>query len=267
MTQTLAYKGQVDNKVQAILVGLSSGKSRDQLAIEMKYKDYKGIDNYMKRKNYEWDNTRKNYFPIKEKKSSASLLQNPEGRVATILSLYKRGVDAKDIALQLKFQDHREMALYLRSKGYVWDETQSTYVFKGESQTSSYEERVLKEEKSTVTDTKKTEVEEIKSRTGVGQSMLSFDENSLRLINFLESNKEALMDMLKSQSNTLQIPRYLIPGVCITKSVHMNYGLDQMTREFSMEKNVSQKDIFEVALIDFFKKYGYQKEISVLLGH
>ncbi|WP_079421074.1 hypothetical protein [Paenibacillus ferrarius] len=266
MTQALANMGNLDEKVQAVLVGLSSGKSREQLAIELKYKDSKGIDNYMKRKSYEWDNTRKNYFPVKEKKSSANIVQSPEGRVATILSLYKRGIDAKEIALQLKFQDHREMALYLRSKGYVWDEGQSTYVFKGESNPNPGEtERVVNDKKSL--NTERTEAGEPKSRTGVGQSMLNYDENSLKLISFLESNKEALMEIIKNQSNSVQIPRYLIPGVCITKSVHMNYGLDQMTREFSMEKNVSQKDIFEVALIDFFKKYGYQKEISVLLGH
>jgi len=28
---------------------------------------------------------------------------------------------------------------------------------------------------------------------------------------------------------------------------------------------MSQRDIFEIALIDFFKKYGYRREVEVLL--
>jgi hypothetical protein len=36
--------------------------------------------------------------------------------------------------------------------------------------------------------------------------------------------------------------------------VHMVNTLDQMAREFSKEKNISQRDLFEVALIEFFQK-------------
>jgi hypothetical protein len=39
-----------------------------------------------------------------------------------------------------------------------------------------------------------------------------------------------------------------------------------MIRDFSDEKNISQKEIFEIALIDFLKKYGYHKEVSVMLS-
>ncbi|MEW9702598.1 hypothetical protein [Paenibacillus sp. SI8] len=264
MTQAMAYKEDKDDKVRFILMSLSAGKSRDQLAVELNYKDSKSVDTYMKRKNFEWDSVRKSYFPVKEKKSSVNVLPNPEGRVATILSLFKNGADAKEIALQLKFRDHREMALYLKSKGYVWDVEQSTYVYKSEYKDAGYKP-MIKETKEKALEVKQSEPDEVKLRAG-GAPPMPYTENSMKLINFLEINKEVLMDIINNQSNVMQIPRYLIPGVCITKSVHMNYGLDQMTREFSLEKNVSQKDIFEVALVDFFKKYGYHKEISVLIG-
>jgi hypothetical protein len=62
------------------------------------------------------------------------------------------------------------------------------------------------------------------------------------------------------------MPRYVVPGIFITKSVHMSNQIDQMVRDFSADKNISQRDIFEVALIEFFKKYGYDKEVEIMLA-
>ncbi|GAB4074295.1 hypothetical protein GCM10028778_17980 [Barrientosiimonas marina] len=63
-----------------------------------------------------------------------------------------------------------------------------------------------------------------------------------------------------------EIPRYTIPGVGKTKTVQMIHSLDQMVTDFSREKNMSQRDIFEVALINFFKAYGYERQVEVLLN-
>ena len=72
----------------------------------------------------------------------------------------------------------------------------------------------------------------------------------------LQKNKEKLVDMLIPQSDAGTIPRYALPGVVVTKSVHMVNPLDMMVRDFSREKNVSQRDIFAAALLEFFRKYG-----------
>jgi hypothetical protein len=37
-------------------------------------------------------------------------------------------------------------------------------------------------------------------------------------------------------------------------------------RDFSKEKKISQREIFEVALVEFFRRYGYEREIETLLG-
>lgn len=39
-----------------------------------------------------------------------------------------------------------------------------------------------------------------------------------------------------------------------------------LTEEFSEQKNVSQRAIFEAALIEYFKKYGFSEETDILLG-
>ena len=49
-------------------------------------------------------------------------------------------------------------------------------------------------------------------------------------------------------------------------AVHMPNTLDNLVKEYAREKNISQRDIFQVALIDFFRRYGYEREIDTLLG-
>ena len=72
--------------------------------------------------------------------------------------------------------------------------------------------------------------------------------------------------MLISQSDASNIPRYALPGAFVTKYVHMVSQLDIMVRDFARVKNVSQRDIFAAALLEFFRKYGYEREIEHLLN-
>lgn len=53
-------------------------------------------------------------------------------------------------------------------------------------------------------------------------------------------------------------------GVFATKSVHMVSPLDMMVRDFSREKNVSQRDMFAAALLEFFRKYSCKREVGQL---
>ena len=52
------------------------------------------------------------------------------------------------------------------------------------------------------------------------------------------------------------VPRYIVPGIATTKTVHMMNTLVQLVADFSQEKNITQREIFEVALIEFFKSTG-----------
>jgi hypothetical protein len=244
-----------DNKVDEILTGLAAGKTREQIALELEYKNYKSLDIYMKRKNFDWDNKRGYYFPKRDRTPLAEtlkLMDRPEGRVAAVLSLLKSGLNLKDISAQLKFHDHRELALFMKSKGYTWSD--KTFIFTGKT--------IIKE--GSVTDVSN----ETLTRSGInkGDNSMTINESTLEIMSFLENNKEALFELISTHSGEAKIPRYTIRGVYTTKSVSMNYGMDQLIKEYSQEKNVSQKDVVEVALIDFFKKYGFNSEVSTLIG-
>jgi hypothetical protein len=45
----------------------------------------------------------------------------------------------------------------------------------------------------------------------------------------------------------------------------MSSNLDQLIRDFSSEMGVSQRVIFEAALIQFMGRYGYAKQVRTLL--
>jgi hypothetical protein len=135
----------------------------------------------------------------------------------------------------------------MKSKGFVWDTGRSNYV---PEKVIASEEPVLNGITEEIAISESVEVHAIK--------------DYLLLLQYLESRKEKLVQLLESDISG-NLPRYVVPGVFITKSVHMSNQLDQMIRDYSAENNMSQRDIFEIALIDFFKKYGYRREVEVLL--
>lgn len=260
--ETITMQNDTVSKVNEILTGLAAGKTRDQIALEIGYKNFKSLDIYMKRKKFDWDNKRKYYYPKKDRTPLAEalkLMNRPEGRAAAVLSLLKSGMDMKEIAVQLKFNNHRELALFMKNKGYIWNGNEELYIFCGKDvdkgQTEVNENLSEESNKYSIKNVDLTK----------GAALMEKNESNLQVIDFLESNKEILYDLIASHTNNAKIPRYVIAGVYTTKSVHMNYGLDQLMREYSTEKNVSQKDICEVAIVDFLKKYGFQNELSILI--
>lgn len=61
------------------------------------------------------------------------------------------------------------------------------------------------------------------------------------------------------------MPRYQVKGMYGTKAMRMANVLDELARRYSMERNISQREMFEVALIEFFMKYGYRDEVEEFL--
>ena len=259
-----------DDRVKHILRSLVEGKTRDELAAELGHSSYKTLDIYMKRKNFKWDRDKKNYVPAHSRleRQNIGVSSVSSSKVATIISLFqKEGADAKTIAKRLAFADHRELATYMKMRGYQWSSEKGNY-FKvyGEIQEekdastapAGYSGDVSDE---LVTSPLSSAISTKMSRLDPGQL-----ERFLPLLEMLERNKDKLVDLIIPGSESGKVPRYAVPGVFVTKSVHMTNTLDTLVREYSKEKNISQRDIFAVALIEFFRRYGYEREIETLLG-
>ncbi|MCM3081924.1 hypothetical protein [Brevibacillus invocatus] len=248
-----------DERVNEILRGLTEGKTREELAERYEYSDYRSLDMYMRRRNFTWDRQRLNYVPAHSRLDGQDLdlLVSESSKAAQVISLFKKeGADAKTISKRLGFGDHRELAAYMKGKGYVWSADKSNYI----------KQMGVQQELTACNEGNDDTNEHAYSSLNTTMSELPGLAHFLPILEMLDRNRDRLVDLLTPASETGNIPRYVIPGVFVTKSVHMTNTLDQLVRDFSREKNVSQRDIFVVALVEFFRRYGYEREMETLLG-
>jgi len=252
MSKTEALQPIYDDKVKKILQLLDEGFSREEVSEQFRYSTYRSMDGFMNRKNFLWDRRKGTYLPADLMKSSLETMVNfPSDKVRrVVMELNKEEANSKDIALKIGFEDHFEMARYMKSKGFEWSQEAGNYIC-----TSPLSPTTTIADTSDGIDT--THGDSLP--TGIGGA----DFHSL--LEWLSANKSALQALLGESVASSQIPRFALSGVFVTKSVHMTNTLDQMVRDFSKEKNVNQREIFEVALIEFFQKYGYSRELETLL--
>ncbi|MGG4498589.1 hypothetical protein [Brevibacillus reuszeri] len=253
-----------DERVMEIQRGITEGKTRDQLAQEFGYKNYKTLDIYMRRKNFSWDRNKQTYIPMqtKRKMETYDWKTNVPAKISTILSLFnKKEENARSIAKKLGFSDHRELANYMRSKGYQWSSEIENYQRVHGEISDTLDRTVV----DGMMNDSELHYDELTPTIRSREDQVAL-EHFLPMLEMLERNKEKLIDLFVPDGGGGRVPRYIVPGIFITKSVHMANTLDQMVREYSKEKNISQRDIFTVALIDFFHRYGYESQVNSLLG-
>jgi len=283
-----------DERVNEILASLGEGKTREEIAKKYEYTHWKNLDIYMRRKGFAWDGDAKNYIPASTKMDSLKKRYEvtANGKSGLIIAYFAEAdADAIAIATKTGFKDHREMAAYMQSKGYVWSPEKKNYVenaglVKSEGEITaelaesaetenvipfSVETLEMRKDGSSEAEPafdKKTEVRKL--RVGAAdedrQNVKVLPERYADLLEFLDRNKNKLYEILVASGNKAgTVPRFIVPGTTKTKSVYMSDLLAKLINEFSESKNISQRDIFESAIIEFLKKYGYSREIEILL--
>jgi len=230
-----------DRQVDEILGLLEEGIERSEIAEKLGYKNPMSLDNYMRRRNFSWDSRQKMFVPAAERYSaklhSNILPLHGTSKAALIIAQFAQdNADAKEIARQAGFASHTELAGYMKSKGYEWDSAERNYA--------------------------KTDKPEVVQQTSeiVEPGMDEMLKNIMPLLKRLQS-----AECQPAASESKGIPRYQVKGMYGTKAMRMANVLDELTRRYSMERNISQREMFEVALIEFFMKYGYSDEVEKYL--
>jgi hypothetical protein len=245
-----------DERVNRILDYLEQGVTRDEVAGKFRYTSHRSMDIFMSRKNFKWDKRVGTYVPVLSPNGTEEGRKTyPSDKVRSILAeLSKEGADLKEVARKVGFESHMELAAYMKSKGYEWSEEISSYKQIGQAiQCEGQEEKANQGKVLSLQDYQLKKAEH------------SSLERFIPMLELLEEHFEQLHGLLTQNEEVGQLPRFTLPGRFVTKSVHMTDMLDQMVRDFSKEKNVNQREIFEVALIEFFQKYGYEREVKTLL--
>lgn len=244
-------------KLDYIFSELDKGVDREELAVRLGYKTYKSMDMFVRRQGYTWDRRVGRYLLPEERNSGrySQAIPTTQGKVGEILTLFAKGdLDVREVAQKVGFTGHRELALYMKTKGYQWDANLGNYLIE--------EELVESEVQAGSKTTEVTQTSQITTH------QIQAQDNYQELLAYLLQKEQLLRKILEqreAEESEGIIPRYAVPGIFVTKSVHMTNQLDQLIRDFSKEKNISQRELFEVALVEFFQKYGYKQAVDTLL--
>jgi hypothetical protein len=241
-----------DDRVNFIIRSLAEGKTRDELAKEFNHSDYRSLDMYMRRRNFVWDSEEQNYKPaatrINKKKINSEVLHS--AKVSKIIQAFSEGKDAKAVASEFGFSDHKKLAEYMKNKGYEWSREEENYIPK-----KGLENNVESQKTQSSLQDENNGSKHTKQQAVVSDQLLNLVKALQEQLNMTES---PIVD---------KIPRYLVPGIAKTKSVQISHLLAQLIEDFSYDKNITQRQIFETAIIDFLRKYGYKHEVDALFGN
>lgn len=241
-------------KIEEAQFLIASGKSKTEAARALGFSNHVGLYKLMERNNMRWNPEKGNYEPVVIEGGAAvtddSSAVIPTGKEGSVISMFKRGMDGRDIAKQLRFRDYQAMADFMKVKGYIWDESKNNYICQPRkvTQEPQIQQPPVRHQQEAV----KPEVSTIPKDT--------FGEH-LEALKWLTDNMERLMEVISDKGATDTIPRYILPGTVITKSIKITDTLDRLIYDFSQEKGVTQKEVVQAALIEFFKRHGYKHEV------
>lgn len=226
-----------------ILLALAEGQSLKDIAKSYGHLDTRSIDNYMKSQGYIWNQKSEIYRKLRTTAEGLSTFIETKEKVVEIILCFSSGLNAKEIATRFGFSNNRDLATYMKKQGFEWNTIKSNY-----------------EAKASVP---------ITSPTTHQQSFESIESLSSVEIDFLRellAYRHVLLPMLQVK-DALEptFPVYHLEGLSHSKSVQLTTSLDELVRTFCRDKKISQKQVFEIALIEFLQKYGYENELSTIL--
>lgn len=228
-------------------------KTRDEVSEEFGYKTYKSMDMFMRRRNFRYDAQANQYVPKQNKTNK--LDRDPKNyapsKVVNIITAFEEeAADPKLIAKKEGFRDHKEMAEYMTNKGYEWNAYKNNYI------------KTVGKVEETVDE--KIEKAEPQVNTPAAQLPTDIDEY-IPFIRFLYEKRDDIYQLISGTKEDGTIPRYVVPGLVRTKAIYMSDMIAKLAGEFSKEKNITQREVVEGALIEYLQKYGFKGEIETLL--
>jgi hypothetical protein len=241
-----------DQQINQIIFDLSRGIDKDTVARKYGYSQFLNLNTVMNRKGYSWDSKKQNFTKHSTIIQKSNIINTcSRGKVNQVIRALEKDKDARSIARELGFKSHREMANYMAEKGYHWDHTRKNYI-----QNAHYEEAPAEISKAVLP---------IEQPTGsANNGTIEISEEYKEILQFLVLKKDKLYEILLEGEIARSLPNYIIPGRTFTKSIQITEAFDQLLKAFSEEKNIPQKNIVQIALIEFFQKYGYKHEVEAM---
>lgn len=229
-----------DSKIKTTLDMLAEGKTKEEIFTHFGNKNWSTIDMYFRRRGFRWNGI--TFEPVTEAPTSAvedaQFIQTKAAQIVRQLTV--KHVDIRQVAMKNGFPNVDELGEYMKAQGYVWSHTESNYM---------YDEKL---------------VQKAASPSPVSFSGVDEWEGYQHLLDYLLSKKDRLLELLEREHNGT-LPRYKFKGAKANKTLGLPTSLQSLLNDFSKEFNVTQRDIIEISLAEFFKKYGYEEQLNQVL--
>lgn len=230
-----------DPKIKKTLEMLAEGKTKEDIFTHFGNKNWSSIDMYFRRRGFRWNGT--TFEPVEEATLSATeeakFIQTKAAQIVRQLTV--KHADIRQVAIKNGFPNVDELGEYMKAQGYVWQHTLNNY---------EYDESIVPRKPTLPTATSVEGLDEFGSYQ--------------HLLDYLLVHKERLFALLESEQNGT-LPRYKFKGAKANKTLGLPTSLQTLLNDFSKEFNVTQRDIIEISLAEFFKKYGYEEQLNQVL--
>ncbi|WP_240371383.1 hypothetical protein [Anoxybacteroides rupiense] len=234
-----------DPKISQTLAMLAEGKTKEEIVKHFGNKSWATIDMYFRRKGFRWNG--KTFEPREEGGTDAveeaRFVQTKAAQIVRQLS--QKYADIRQVAIKNGFPSIEEMGDYMKSQGYVWNSDINNY---------EYDENMAQKQR----------LQPKKTQGKASGKVEGLPDEYRDLLAYLLDRKERLYELLEPQ-NSGTLPRYKFKGAKANKTLGLPTSLQTLLNDFSKEFNVTQRDIIEVALAEFFKKYGYEEQLNSVL--
>lgn len=221
-----------EEKLKYIFELVNKGKTEDEISEILGYRNINSLKNFMRSKDYAWNKETSKYEKYQKQQRPKTIVDN-DFKAKRVIILFEEKEEPKAIAKKLGFTTHNDMSNFMKRNGFEWSTKEGNYIKTGEEISRNI-----------------AELKEL--------------DKYIEVLEILSNNYKELEETLSLNPDKC-IKKYRIPGINTTKSIQMISTLNDMTKEYSRAYNVSQKHIFEIALIEFFKKYGFKKEVNYIL--
>ncbi|WP_368996737.1 hypothetical protein [Caldifermentibacillus hisashii] len=236
-----------DPKISQTLAMLAEGKTKEEIVKHFGNKSWATIDMYFRRRGFRWNG--KTFEPRGEggmdAVEEARFVQTKAAQIVRQLS--QKYADIRQVAIKNGFPSIEEMGEYMKSQGYVWNSDINNYEY---DENMAQKQRMQSKNKNT--------------QGKASGKVEGLPDEYRDLLVYLLDRKERLYELLEPQ-NSGTLPRYKFKGAKANKTLGLPTSLQTLLNDFSKEFNVTQRDIIEVALAEFFKKYGYEEQLNSVL--
>lgn len=224
---------QTDEKLQNYLQDFSNGLSRDEIAEKYNIQ-WKSIDMYFRRRGYKWDNELQTYV-IKGEEVTGVVdsipLNTKAAQIVRLLNMKHPNI--RQTASKMGFESIEAMGDYMKSNGYLWNDELNNYEYQPES--------INQKQVSTST------------------PHLAYGQDEQVFLRLLMQHKERLLDLLTTEQ---QLNTYRFRGNKVNKTLTLTSGVVTLLEDYHKEYNITQRQVVETALAEFFERHGYAEQLK-----